>query len=121
MANGDITKKVSNDKIEVVGGWNILTRKATIILEEQSDGSITELSRSFNRSSMMPFHSVYTAAVEEVKDSDGNVTTAAADASWAHTATDISDEAASVQAISNAAWTDAVKNAYKAMREAQES
>ena len=121
MANGDITKEVSNDKIEVVGGWNILTRKATIILEEQSDGSITELSRSFNRNSMMPFHSVYTAAVEEVKDSDGNVTTASVDASWAHNATDISGLDADVQAITNAAWTDDVKTAYKASREATES
>ena len=121
MANGDITKKVSNDKIEVVGGWNILTRKATIILEEQSDGSITELSRSFNRSSMMPFHSVYTAAVEEVKDSDGNVTTASADASWTHNATDISGLDADVQAIATPAWTDAVKNSFKAMREAEET
>jgi len=104
MANGDITKKVSNDKIEVVGGWNILTRKATIILEEQSDGSITELSRSFNRSSMMPFHSA--------KADDG---------SWTHTATDISGLDADVQAIANAAWTDDVKTAYKASREATES
>ena len=42
------------------------------------------------------------------------------DDSWTHTATDISGEAASVQAIANAAWTDAVKAAYKTMREAQE-
>jgi hypothetical protein len=139
MANGDITKVVSNDKIEVVGGWNILTRKATIILEEQSDGSKTELSRSFNRSSMMPFKSVHTPAVIAVDaveavsqetDSDGNVTTEAVEAveavtgvaaSWAHTATDISGLDADVQAIANAAWTTDVKNAYKAMREAQES
>jgi len=139
MANGDITKVVSNDKIEVVGGWNILTRKATIILEEQSDGSKTELSRSFNRSSMMPFKSVYTPAVEAVDaveavseqtDSDGNVTREAVEAvtavtgvaaSWAHTATDISGLDADVQAIATAAWTDDVKAAYKTMREAQGS
>jgi len=42
-------------------------------------------------------------------------------ASWSHNATDISGEAASVQAIATAAWTDDVKNAYKAMREAQGS
>ena len=121
MANGDITKEIEYDKIEVVSTWHILVRKATKLMEENTDGSKTELSRAFHRHVLQPFNSVYTAAVEEVKDSDGNVTTAAADASWAHTATDISDEAASVQAISNAAWTDAVKNAYKAMREAQES
>ena len=121
MANGDITKEIEYDKIEVVQSWNIQVRKATKIMEENSDGSLTELSRSFHRHVIMPFNSVYRAAVDEVKDSDGNVTTAASDASWAHTATDISGEAASVQAITNAAWTDAVKNAYKAMREAQGS
>jgi len=121
MANGDITKVIEYDKIEVVRSWSINVRKATKIMEENSDGSLTELSRGFHRHVLVPFNSVYTAAVEEVKDSDGNVTTAAADASWAHTATDISGEAASVQAIANAAWTDDVKAAYKAMREAQES
>jgi len=121
MANGDITKVIEYDKIEVVRSWSINVRKATKIMEENSDGSLTELSRGFHRHVLVPFNSVYTAEVEEVKDSDGNVTTAAADASWAHNATDISGEAASVQAITNAAWTDAVKNAYKAFRETQES
>ena len=121
MANGDITKVNEYDKIEVVQSWSIQVRKATKIMEENSDGSLTELSRAFHRHVLQPFNSVYTAAVEEVKDSDGNVTTAAAAASWAHTATDISGEAASVQAIATAAWNDDVKAAYKAMREAQES
>ena len=119
MANGDLTKTTEYDKIEVVNSWNIQVRAASVVSEEQADGSLTELSRSFHRHVLTPFNSAYTAAVEEVKDSDGNVTTAAADASWAHTATDISGEAAQVQAISNAAWTDAVKNAYKAFTEAQ--
>jgi len=121
MANGDITKVIEYDKIEVARTWIIQVRKATKIMEENSDGSLTELSRNFHRHVLQPFNSVYTAAVEEVKDSDGNVTTAAVDASWAHNATDISGEATSVQAIANVAWTDAVKNAYKAMREAQGS
>ena len=133
MANGDITKVIEYDKIECVSSWTINIRKATKIMEENSDGSLTELSRGFHRHVLFPFNSVYTAAVEAVeavaeeKDSDGNVTTeaveavSAADASWAHNATDISGEAASVQAIANAAWTDDVKNAYKAMREAKES
>ena len=131
MANGDITKETEYDRIEVQSTWNIQVRKATKLMEENADGSKTELSRNFHRHVLQPFSSVYTPAVEaadavaEVKDSDGNVTTeaadavTAADASWAHTATDISGEAASVQAIANAAWTDDVKNAYKAMRETQ--
>ena len=133
MANGDITKVDEYDKIEVVQSWSIQVRKATKLMEEGSDGSKTELSRNFHRHVLQPFNSVYTPAVEAVeavaeeKDSDGNVTTeaveavTAVDASWAHNATDISSEAASVQAIANAAWTTDVKNAYKAMREAQGS
>jgi len=133
MANGDISKEIEYDKIEVVSTWNIQVRKATKIMEEQADGSLTELSRGFHRHVLQPFTSVYTPAVEaadavaEETDSDGNVTTEAVDAvssvaaSWSHNATDISGEAASVQAIATAAWTDDVKNAYKAMREAQGS
>jgi len=102
MANGDITKVIEYDKIEVVGSWAIQVRKATKIMEENSDGSLTEISRSFHRHVLVPF----TSSV----DADGD---------WTHAATDISGEAASVQAIATAAWTDAVKNAYKAMREAQ--
>ena len=133
MANGDITKVEEYDKIEVVNSWSIQVRKATKLMEENADGSKTELSRNFHRHVLQPFNSVYTPAVEAVEavaeetDSDGNVTTeaveavTAVDASWAHNATDISGEAASVQAIANAAWTDDVKAAYKTMREAQEA
>jgi len=102
MANGDITKVDEYDKIEVVQSWSIQVRKATKIMEENADGSLTELSRSFHRHVLQPF----TSSV----DADGD---------WTHTATDISGEAASVQAIANAAWTDDVKAAYKTMREAQ--
>ena len=102
MANGDITKVIEYDKIEVVNAWNIQVRQATAIMEEQADGSKKELTRSFHRHVLQPF----TSSV----DADGD---------WTHTATDISGEAASVQAIANAAWTDDVKAAYKAMREAQ--
>jgi len=102
MANGDITKVDEYDKIEVVGSYNIQVRKATKIMEEGSDGSLTELSRGYHRHVLQPF----TSSVD-------------ADGTWTHAATDISGEAASVQAIATAAWTDAVKNAYKAMREAQ--
>ena len=102
MANGDITKEIQYDKIEVLTA-SIGIRKATAIMEENADGSKTELSRNFHRHVLNPFNSV--------KADNGT---------WTHTATDISSEAAQVQAIANAAWTDAVKNAYKAMREAQE-
>jgi len=102
MANGDITKVIDYDKIEVVGSWNIQVRKATKIMEEGSDGSLTELSRGYHRHVLQPFTSTV--------DADGD---------WTHAATDISGEHASVQAIDTAAWTDAVKTAYQAMREAQ--
>ena len=104
MANGDITKEYENDKIEVVSKWNIQVRKATKIMEEQSDGSKKELTRSFHRHVLQPFLSI--------KDDDDK---------WTHTATDISGEDASVQAIANAAWTDDVKTAYKTFRESQDS
>ena len=103
MATGDITKVIEYDKIEILNSWSVGVRKATKIMEENSDGSLTELSRGFHRHVLVPFNSVK-----------------ADDNSWTHTATDISGEAASVQAIANAAWTDAVKNAYKAVQEAQE-
>ena len=101
MANGDITKTIEYDKIEVVNSWHIQVRQATVVWEEQPDGSKKELTRSFHRHALAPFISV--------KDSDDK---------WTHTATDISGEDASVQAICNAAWTDSVKTAYKAEREA---
>ena len=133
MGQGDLTKTTEYDKIEIVNNYSIQVRRSDVVWEEGSSGALTELSRGFHRHVLQPFTSVYTPAVEaadavaEVTDSDGNVTTeavdavTASDASWAHTATDISGEAASVQAIANAAWTDDVKAAYKAMREAQES
>jgi hypothetical protein len=102
MAQGDLTKEIEYDKIEVVSTWSIQIRKATKVMEEQADGSKKELTRSFHRHVLQPFNSV--------KGSDGN---------WTHTATDISGEDASVQAIANAAWTDTVKNNYKAYRENQ--
>ena len=54
MANGDITKAIEYDKIEVVNAWNIQVRKATKIMEEQSDGSKKEISRSFHRHVVSP-------------------------------------------------------------------
>ena len=110
MAQGDITKEYEYDKIEVVSTWAIHVRKATKIMEEQADGSKKELTRSFHRHVVNPFNSV------AKKDSEGKLT-----GKWTHTATDISGEDASVQAIANAAWTDTVKSNYKSYRESQTS
>ena len=102
MANGDLTKEIEYDKIEVVSTWNIQVRKATKVMEEQADGSKKELTRSFHRHALVPFSSQ--------KDSDDK---------WTHTATDLSSEDASVKAIAEAAWTDNVKTAYKTFKESQ--
>ena len=100
MANGDITKEIEYDKIEVVSTWNIQVRQATKVMEEQADGSKKELSRSFHRHVLVPFNSS--------KDEDGK---------WTHTATDLSGEDAKVKAIAESAWDDDTKTAYKAFRE----
>ena len=102
MAQGDLTKEIEYDKIEIVMQWNIQVRQATKVMEEQADGSKKELNRSFHRHVLQPFQSV--------KGSDKK---------WTHTATDISKEDASVQAIANAVWTDSVKTAYKTWCESQ--
>jgi len=102
-----ITKRTENDKIEVVNKWNIQVRTATIIEE---DG--VELSRSFSRHVVMPFVSDFK------KDDDGVQVLTGGKRTYTHTATDISGEDADVQAIANAAWTDATKNAAKASFEA---
>ncbi|MDA7809691.1 hypothetical protein N8970_00645 [bacterium] len=92
-----LTEETIQDKIEIVGTWNIQVRTAVVI---KRDG--TEISRSFSRHILVPFNSS--------KDADDN---------WTHTATDISGEDASVQAIANAAWNDTVKAAYKTWVENQ--
>ena len=96
-----ITKEAVVEKIEVVGGWNVQVAQDTVIKE---DG--TEISRSRHRHTLVPFVSTYT------EDSDSKKT-------WTHTDTNISGEEASVQAIANAVWTDAVKASYKTWAEAQ--
>ena len=92
-----ITKTIEVPKIEVVASWNIQVATDTVIKE---DG--TEISRSRHRHVLQPFSSSV----------DGTT--------WTHTATDISGEDASVQAIANAAWTDTVKANYKTFVENQE-
>ena len=93
-----ITKTTEVPKIEVVGTWNVQVATDTVIKEDD-----TEIGRSRHRHVLVPFNSVFDTA----------------DSSWTHTATDISGEDASVQAIANAAWTDAVKEAYKTWAENQ--
>ena len=83
-----LTKTTENDKIEVVGKWNVQVRTATVIKE---DG--TELNRSFHRHALTP----------------GTL-----DASDNLVETNISGEDADVQAICNAAWTSQVKTDYTA-------
>tara|TARA_R100001443_G_scaffold7014_2_gene16141 strand:- start:75 stop:389 length:315 start_codon:yes stop_codon:yes gene_type:complete len=102
MAQGDITKEIEYDRIEVVGSWNIQVRQATKIMEEQADGSKVELNRNFHRHVLQPFNST--------KDADGT---------WTHTATDISGEDAKVKAIAESVWDSNTKTAYKTWAESQ--
>ena len=84
-----LTERNENDKIEVVGQYKaVQVRRATVI---ERDG--VEVSRSFHRHVLQP----------------GTV----AEGRSTLTATDISGEDADVQAICNAAWTDAVKESYR--------
>lgn len=84
-----LTERFENDKIEVVGTYKaVQVRRAEII---EKDG--VEVARSFHR------HALSCGSLD---DSDNFVDT------------DISGEDADVQAICNAAWTQAVKDAYKA-------
>ena len=102
MAQGDLTKENEYDKIEVVLRWNIQVRKASVIKEEQADGSKKEISRSFHRHVLVPFSSV--------KDADDK---------WTHTPTDLSGEDAKVKAIAEVAWDNDTKTAYKTFTESQ--
>ena len=92
-----ITKSTEIAKVEVVQKWVIQVAIDTVILEND-----VEISRSRHRTSIVPFSSLV--------DADG---------AWTHTATNISGEEASVQAIANAVWTDAVKASYKTWAENQ--
>ena len=84
-----LTERFENDKIEVVGQYKaIQVRRATVI---ERDG--VEINRSFHRHVLQP----------------GTV----AEGTSILTDTDISGEDADVQAICTAAWTDAVKEAWR--------
>ena len=83
-----LTERSENDKIEVVGQYKaIQVRRANVI---ERDG--VEINRSFHRHVLHP---------GTLGESDALVDT------------DISGEDADVQAICTAAWTDAVKEAWR--------
>ena len=84
-----LTERSENDKIEVVGQYKaIQVRRATVI---ERDG--VEVSRSFHRHVLQP--GTVGVGTDQLTD------------------TDISGEDADVQAICTAAWTDAVKEAWR--------
>lgn len=102
MAQGDLTKEISYDKIEVVNDWIIQVRRVDKVLEEQADGSKLVISSGFVRDSYAPYQSN--------QDADGK---------WTHTDTDLSSVNSKVKAIAEVAWTDDVKTAYKTNIESQ--
>ena len=83
-----LTESIEYDKIEVVGLYkHVQIRKATVIKRDD-----VEISRAFHRHSL---------TCGQLDDSDNLVDT------------DISGEAAEVQAVCNAVWTTDVKAAWK--------
>ena len=82
-----ITKTTVNDRMEIIDGWAIHVREATVLKE---DGK--ELTRTFHRKVIQP----------GTLDASDNLVD-----------TDISGEDAQVQAICNAAWTTQVKSNFK--------
>tara|TARA_B110000196_G_scaffold285594_1_gene268782 strand:- start:55 stop:336 length:282 start_codon:yes stop_codon:yes gene_type:complete len=83
-----ITKETQIGKIEVVGKYkSVQVRTDTVVIEDS-----VELTRKYHRHALQP----------GTLDGSDNLV-----------ATDISGEAAEVQAICNAVWTDAIKLAWK--------
>ena len=83
-----ITKETEIAKIEVVGEYKAVQVRTDTVIKEND----AEISRSTHRHVLHP---------GTLNDSDALV------------ATDISGEDATVQAVANAVWTDAVKTAWK--------
>ena len=84
-----LTERFENDKIEVVGTYKVVQVRRAEVIEKNG----VEIARSFHR------HALECGTID---GSDNFVDT------------DISEEDADVQAICNAVWTQAVKDAYKA-------
>ena len=96
-----LSEAIEYDKIEVVGQYKaVQVRKATVI---SKDGK--ELTRSFERYVLHP------GTLKGGFKEDG---TTPADDADDFVDTDLSAEPAEVSAIATAAWTTAVKDAYKA-------
>ena len=83
-----LTERCENDKIEIVGSYKAVQVRCATIIER--DG--VEVTRSFHRHVLQP----------GTLDADNNLVD-----------TDLSGEDADVQAICTAAWTDAVKEAWR--------
>jgi len=83
-----LTERCENDKIEVVGPYKAVQVRCATVIEK--DG--VELTRSFHR------HVLHPGTLDE---NDALVDT------------DLSGEDADVAAIATAAWTDAVKEAWR--------
>ena len=83
-----LTERCENDKIEVVGQYKAVQVRCATIIER--DG--VEVTRSFHR------HVLHPGTLDE---NDALVDT------------DLSDQDADVAAIATAAWTDAVKEAWR--------
>jgi hypothetical protein len=83
-----ITKETQIGKIEVVGQYKCVQVRTDIVVMEDGE----ELSRKYHRHALNP----------GTLDGSNNLVD-----------TDISGEAAEVQAVCNGVWTDAVKLAYK--------
>lgn len=83
-----LTERCENDKIEVVGQYKAVQVRCATVIER--DG--VEVTRSFHRHVLQP---------GTLDENDALVDT------------DLSGEDADVQAIATAAWTDAVKEAWR--------
>ena len=83
-----LTERCENDKIEVVGQYKAVQVRCATVIER--DG--VEVTRSFHRHVLHP----------GTLNADDNLVD-----------TDLSGEDADVQAICNAAWTDAIKESWR--------
>lgn len=83
-----LTERCENDKIEVVGQYKAVQVRCATVIER--DG--VEVTRSFHRHVLHP----------GTLDAEDNLVE-----------TDLSGEDADVQAICNAAWTDAIKESWR--------